>query len=332
MYNEIIDEIKSNLTGNKEKDKEFLKSQMVKYADSDYGQEIVLEIGRLMWDFLSDEEKSEFIKISDNENPIKDAFMEAKHYIDLHDLKTALNILDSFFKIFPFGFNDDKINEYHSFSNPIEEILFNEYIKTNKELRFIPPNQPYVELYYLYGFLLIEFSRFDEAENILDHAIKLNPVNSQILLERAEIFKFKEKWVSFLDYSQKALNVAYSSADLARSYRNLGFYYIESEDFELATALFNYSLSIEYSGTAFSELEYIKQLGHKNTIGESRMMELLESNNIQIGPNPIIFSILSQLIIEADLNKNNNALSYFYEIYYDLTGDEEVLKKMNNLP
>ena len=55
-------------------------------------------------------------------------------------------------------------------------------------------------------------------------------------------------------------------------------------------------------------------------------------NNIQIGPNPIIFSILSQLIIEADLNKNNNALSYFYEIYYDLTGDEEVLKKMNNLP
>ena len=37
MYNEIIDEIKSNLTGNKEKDKEFLKSQMVKYADSDYG-------------------------------------------------------------------------------------------------------------------------------------------------------------------------------------------------------------------------------------------------------------------------------------------------------
>ena len=118
MYNEIIDEIKSNLTGNKEKDKEFLKSQMVKYADSDYGQEIVLEIGRLMWDFLSDEEKSEFIKISDNENPIKDAFMEAKHYIDLHDLKTALNILDSFFKIFPFGFNDDKINEYHSFSNP----------------------------------------------------------------------------------------------------------------------------------------------------------------------------------------------------------------------
>ena len=120
MYNEIIDEIKSNLTGNKEKDKEFLKSQMVKYADSDYGQEIVLEIGRLMWDFLSDEEKSEFIKISDNENPIKDAFMEAKHYIDLHDLKTALNILDSFFKIFPFGFNDDKINEYHSFSNPID--------------------------------------------------------------------------------------------------------------------------------------------------------------------------------------------------------------------
>ena len=331
MYNEIIDNIKSNLTGNKEKDRIYLVSQMKSYANHEYGQEITREIGRLLWECLSDEEKEEFARIRQEENPVKDAFDEAMLCVQNQDLETALNKLDSFFKSFPFAFQDDKVNEYHSFSNPIEEILFMECIGTEKELRFIPNNQPYVDIHYLYGSLLIEFGRLDEGEIPLNYALKLNPVNSGILFERAEISKYKKDFDSFFDYTIKALKYAYSSQFLARSYRNLGFYYIEKEDFDLAVAALNYSLSVEFSPNAFSELEYVKSLGHKNTISEERMIELLKENNIQIGPNPLILKILTKLIMEAELNNNYNIALYFYNIAYDLTKDEEVLEKIKDI-
>lgn len=331
MYDEIIKEIKSNLTGNNEKDKAYLASQLREYADHEYGQEITREIGRMIWECLSDEEKEAFAQISEEENPVRDAFEESMYHYQNNDARTALDKLDSFFKSYPFSFRDDSVNEYHSFSNPLEEILFREYVGTDKELRFIPDNQPYVEIHHLYGFLLIEFNRLDEAERILDYAIKLNPVLTLTIFERAEIFKFKKEWDSFHEYTSMALKYAYSSSDLARAYRNLGFYFIEKNELELATALFNYSLSFEFSGNAFSELEYIKTLGRKNTISEERIMGLLEVNKIQMGPNPIIFNILAQLIMEAELNNRPNVAIYFYNILYDLTKDEEVLEKINEL-
>lgn len=331
MYDEIMKEIKSNLSGNPDKDRIYLVEQMENYKNHEYGQEIVRELARLMWDCLSDEEKEAFARASDEENYVKDAFDEAYYHVQNQDLETALNKLDSFFNSYSFGFQDDKVNEYHSFSNPIEEILFRECIGTDKEIRFIPPDKPYENIHYLYGSLLIEFGRLDDAEAPLDYALKLNPVNCGTLFERAEIFKSKKDFKSFLDYTIKALEFAYSSQSLARAYRNLGFYFIEKENFELATALFNYSLSIELNPMAFSELEYMKRLGQEYDIDEDRAIELLRENNIQIGPNPLIFNILAQLIIESEMNQNYGASLYFYNIYYDLTEDEEVLEKINDI-
>ena len=331
MYNYIINGIKSNLTGDKAQDKAYLIAQIKKFANTENGPEIVREISRLMWDCLTDEEKEEFSRVSASENPVKKAFDEAVYHMQNNKRDVALHSLDLFFKSYSFGFHDDNVNEYHSFSNPIEEILFNQYFKTDKQIRLIPDYNLYVEICHLYGFLLIEFGRFDDAEKVLDYAIKLNPVFVLTIFERAEIFKYKKDFDSFFKYSTDALKYSYSSSNLARAYRNLGFYYIEKEEFELATALFNYSLSYEYSPNAFSELEYIKSLGVKNTISEDKILTLLEKNNIQTGPNPIIFNILTQLIIQEGLNKNVSNQLFLYQIYYDLTKDEEILEKINEL-
>ena len=330
MYDDIINEIKSNLTGDKAHDKAYLAELIMKFGKAEQF-EIVHEIALMMWDCLSDEEKEEFARVSESENPVKNAFDEAVYHMQNNRRDLALHKLDLFFNSYSFGFEDDFINEYHSFSNPIEELLFNQYFKTDKEIRLIPNHESYVEICHLYGFLLIEFSRFDDAEKVLDYAIKLNPVFVLTILERAEIFKHKKDFDSFFKYSTDALKYSYSSSNIARSYRNLGFYYIEKEDFELATALFNYSLSYEYSPNAFSELEYIKSLGVKNTISEDKILTLLEKNNIQIGPNPLIFNILTQLIIQEGLNKNVSNELFLYQIYYDLTKDDEILEKINEL-
>ncbi|MBQ2635087.1 MAG: tetratricopeptide repeat protein [Methanobrevibacter sp.] len=189
MYKIIINEIKANLGGNKDLDRKYLSSQIDKYKDHPYNKEILKEISRLMWDCLSEEEKIEFIEISQNENPIMDILNDISYDIEQGEYKLALNKLDKFMETFQPPFEDDRVNEYHFFTNPLEEILFNTYIGAEKEVRFIPDNQPLLDLYYIYGFLLLETQKTDDAEEYLKKAIKINPVSSRIILELCEIYK-----------------------------------------------------------------------------------------------------------------------------------------------
>ncbi len=331
MYNQIIDEIKSNLSGNNESDREYLITQLDKYKDHEYAQEITREIGRMMWDLLSDEEKDQFAKTSEEENHAMDVLMQANDYLNNNDLRAALNLLDDFIKDFPLRYQDDKVNEYHSFENPLEEALFDKYIKCEKELRYIPDNQPLFDLFYMYGSLLLEFSRFEDAENALSYALKLNPVSTRAIYEISEIYKTRGDLDKFYDNTISALSYSYSSSDLARGYRNLGYYFIEKEDFELATALFNFSLSYDYNPMAFSEIEYIRSKGFDESVSDDRALELLEKNNIQTGPNPEIMNLLTNFVVNFEFMGYLNSAIFFYRIAYDLTGDEAIMDKIKSL-
>lgn len=65
MYEEIIKEIKTNLGENKDLNRKYLSTQIEKYKDHPYNKEIIREISRMMWDCLSDEEKDEYMEISE---------------------------------------------------------------------------------------------------------------------------------------------------------------------------------------------------------------------------------------------------------------------------
>lgn len=182
MYQKIIEDIKRNLSENKNLNRKYLISQIEIYKTHEYSTEIIKEISRMIWECLTPEEQDEFIRIVEEENPIKEILIEAEFYIQNNDYETALEKLDTFLKTHPKLYENDKINEYHSFSNPLEKLIFNEYICCKKELRFIPEDHPLEDLYYAYGFLLRDASRLEEAEIALKEALRLNPVSTKIIL------------------------------------------------------------------------------------------------------------------------------------------------------
>ncbi|MBQ6350851.1 MAG: hypothetical protein IJI42_07960, partial [Methanobrevibacter sp.] len=248
MYKKIIEEIKANLGENKDLNSKYLSAQIEKYSDHPYNKEIIREISRMMWDCLSDEEKEEFIEISEKENPIMDILNEVSQFIEVGDYEKALDKLDSFMKSFPGMFEDDKVSEYHSFTSPLEEILFRTYIGAEKEVRLIPDNVPLLDLYYIYGFLLFEKNQYEKAEESLKKAKKINPVSARIILELCEIYKIRTpSFNKFYIYTTEALRYSYYPQDLARCYRNLGYYYIEENKLDIAAALFKYSMNFELS-------------------------------------------------------------------------------------
>jgi tetratricopeptide (TPR) repeat protein len=332
MYNEIINEIKANLGENRDLNRKYLSAQIEKYKDHPYNKEIIREVSRMMWDCLSDEEKEEFIEISEKENPIMDILNEISEFLEVGDYKKALEILDEFMESFPGMFEDDKVSEYHSFTNPLEELLFRKYVGAEKEVRLIPDNKPLLDLYYIYGFLLLENNQLEEAEINLKKANKINPVSARVILELSEIYKkHTPNFNKFYMYTTDALTYSYYPNDIARCYRNLAYYYVEENKFNIAIALLKYSMSFEMNVMAYSELHYIETKGQNIDMTLEEAIEIIKDKNIQLGVNPFILETLNELAIEYENNKLFNQAIYFYELIFNLTNDEKISEKIKNI-
>ena len=332
MYNEIINKVKLNLGENKDLNRKYLVSQIEKYKNHPYNTEIIKELSRMLWDCLDDEEKMEFIEISENETPILDILEEIFPIIENGKYDDALDKLDKFMKNFQPPFEDDSINEYHYFTNQLEEDIFNEYIGAEKVVRYIPYNQPILDLYYIYGFLFLEAKDLENAEKYLKKALNINPVSARILLELSEIYRIKApNFNKFFIYTTQALKYAYYPQDIARCYRNLGQYYMEEMNLEVAAALYNYSMKYELNPLAYTKLQHIKSKGINSELSLEECLSLIESKKIQIDVNPFIIKRLDNLSNKYDKKQDLNKALYFYELQYDLTHDEIILQKIKNL-
>lgn len=331
MYHKVIEDIKRNLSENKDLNRKYLISQIEIYKTHEYSTEIIKEISRMIWKCLTPEEQEEFARIIDEENPVKEILIEAEFYIQNNDYEIALEKLDSFIKTHPKLYENDKINEYHSFSNPLEELIFNEFIGCEKELRIIPDDQPLEDLYYAYGFLLRDASRLDEAENILKEALQINPVSTKIILELCDIYKMRAPTFNkFYFYTMDALKYAYSGYELARIYRNLGFYYYEENNIELTIACYSHSLKFENDPFVVERIDQLKN-NYKIILTEDECMELMKDKHIKLGAHPFIIENLEKLAIEYEQDNLLNQALFFYRLLYSVKKEDETLNKIKQL-
>ena len=394
MTEEIINQIKRNLSGNPDLDRDYLVSQLDYYKNHESAYEIIKEISGLIWqslDFYHEENNEESKKT--NVSRILD---EVIPLIENRDKKTALEKLDNFMSHFedkyeneeihkesdfksnrsiteiqymryelnklsrsPKSYNlnqkksnrvnwrkDVKINkmnkandeeisvqkEYHSFLNPLEEILFYQYIGLEKELAYIPFNEPLFDLYYIYGTLLLENDDFAKAEEYLLKALRINPVSSKAILSLADIYKSKTRTYNrFFLYNVDALKFAYKNEDIARAYRNFGFFYVEENQLDIAAVFYDFSLNFDFNRQAFRELEYLKSRGINTEIDRKDAENVIESKKIQVGVNPFILDTLRIICVDLEIRKYYRGALYFYRILYDLTKDNHILGKINSI-
>ena len=394
MTEEIINQIKRNLSGNPDLDRDYLVSQLDYYKNHESAYEIIKEISGLIWqslDFYHEENNEESKKT--NVSRILD---EVIPLIENRDKKTALEKLDNFMSHFedkyeneeihkesdfksnrsiteiqymryelnklsrsPKSYNinqkksnrvnwrkDVKINkmnkdneeeisvqkESHSFLNPLEEILFYQYIGLEKELAYIPFNEPLFDLYYIYGTLLLENDDFAKAGEYLLKALRINPVSSKTILSLADIYKSKTRTYNrFFLYNVDALKFAYKNEDIARAYRNFGFFYVEENQLDIAAVFYDFSLNFDFNRQAFRELEYLKSRGINTEIDRKDAENVIESKKIQVGVNPFILDTLRIICVDLEIRKYYRGALYFYRILYDLTKDNHILGKINSI-
>ena len=129
----------------------------------------------------------------------------------------------------------------------------------------------------------------------------------------------------------EALKYAYSLKDIARAYRNIAYYYLEEYNLEVASVFYNYSLKFDYNVNAVKELGYIRARGMNTEINDEDAVKIITSKNIQVGVNPFIIDALETLSHYFESKGFYNSALYFYRIMYDLTKDNLIFTKINQL-
>lgn len=334
-YDEIMSEITHGLKGEASSDIPYLRAQMEKYKKHEMAQEILRACGRLMYNLIPVEEKEKFERIVGNDSKAIEATLEEIRFnMCKNDLATAMKLSEALVEKADRNpmFTNDSVSEYFTFYELFEEILYDIYNKPEKTLR--KAEFPFAAIYFQHGSLLFEQKRYLEARAALEKARRWNPANAKIAFEYIETYKQLGEIEKFAELTKETFKYAFRPDDLARCYRNLGYYFVEKELYEEAAGC--YFLSLQYDSEnkmAQSELYYIQTKAKKEftppTIDE--LNKYGAKYGFPIGADDDVLGIaVAHGDHFAEKGKNEVAV-YFLEIAYALTDDEEIKETIEQL-
>ena len=339
-YDEIMKNITDGLTGDWKKDKEYLDEQSKFYRTHDLATEILRGIGRLTSDILPPENLKEINRLFENVILGENAVIEEAEFQHMKkNYDKALMIIESFIKVIEPRengyklFQDDSVSEYHNFRNILEEAIYRKLNNPEKTIRNM--RRDFDRAYLVYGTLLFELKRYYEAEEALKKAIGINPINLEAWFELSEIIKIRQAWEKYLEVSKHCLKIAYTSKDVGRCYRNLGFYYVKMQSFDLAATLYDTGriFDPEILGVG-SELFNIQQVTGKPApiLAYEEVKKMYAENDIQYGPNITVLRLALEIGQQAVKEEHYGIAHFLYSVVYDLTGDKDAKDMIDRLP
>ena len=334
-FDTIMQEIAGGLTGDAKADISYLTEKMKEFKGHEMGQEIVRACGRLMYDLLPEDAKKEMSQAIDNDAAgIQAALEEVKFNIYKKEYDKALSLIEPLVKKadeYPM-FQDDRLSEYRIFDELYEELLYRFIYEPEKTLR--RAEFPFTEIYSLYGSLLVEMKRFDEARTALKKGLRWNPMHFTITSEYIETYKMTGDLDEFYRLTMDAFKIAIHPAQLARCYRNIGYYFIEKELYYEAQAC--YLLSLRYdpeSKQAQSELYVLNRVteGKMPDTSVEEIQGICDKYGFPFGGDDDVIGLAytyGKHFMEQD---EIEAAIYCFKIVYELTNDESVKKIIDRL-
>lgn len=177
------------------------------------------------------------------------------------------------------------------------------------------------EAYRLLAFMDVEEGKLENARKNIEKSFKYNPLNINTFFELVEVNKLEKNYDEMKEILDDLYPYILDSVNLARYYRNLGFYYTEKEEYELAFALYIISTHYSFSNIALDELLYIR-----NKMGDSSYMiekvdakNMLEKNNIPVGIYKKNILVLKELLQDKKIKDNRNYYKKLKADYEKLT-------------
>lgn len=220
------------------------------------------------------------------------------------------------------SYDNDSKTDYYNFNDVIDFVLYTRINKPSKNIKWI--GTPFSNAYNCLAYIYNEEKNYDEALKMVEKSIKWNPMSLYPLFEKCETYKMQNNWEEFKKITVSLYDKIYNASDLAHYYRNLGFYYIEMNDLNLAYALYLAAIKFEKNKSAYSEMLYINQQLNRDDyqMSSEEGLKLLNDNNIQFGIKQENLNRLTEIYSnEKELMKNPKVEMQLAERIYFLTKD-----------
>lgn len=326
-YVKIMQMISGGLSGDWKKDVHYLKTKAEEYENHPLALEVARAIGRLLYEVLPETEKEEFnLLFQKYVFYQKIVLAEVNSKIKEGDILGAERIV---LKVLPSDdlFIEDSVSIYMTFKTPLEYCYYLYKLKPHKEVRY--PTFPFNEVYESYAYILLEKLDMETALSIIEKGLTRNPLNTHLLFERAEIYKKKGDMTIFRRLTSDFLQYLYRRGDVARYFRNIGYYFVELKQWGAAVCAYMVSMWWEYSDKAAAQLHYIstqtETLPRKRNNAEC--LKYMEDQGINILPDPAWMHIALEIGGKAFEHKNMELAAYCYGVVADFTGDKNAKDK-----
>ena len=129
--------------------------------------------------------------------------------------------------------------------------------------------------------------------------------------------------MKYYNLTKKIYSKIYDINNLARYYRNLGYYYIEKKEWDLAKAVYLYSLKYQNSPVVTQEIAYIVQESKNDKLPDKdNLTKILKENNIPIFISKENMNIIKELKSELEKeDKLDSNVGKFIENLYKLNSN-----------
>lgn len=325
--NNIIEEIKSKLTGKKEEDVPYLHEELRKYQKEN-NFDIVLKIQLLLFNYLSKEEKEKLN--SDANNMLKEhknKYDSAMEYLNFGDIDRAQKILIELYDTYE---RVAKINgaNFYDFKEPVEHFIHFGSFATLRKAHIKKVPEPVVYYAYQIASIYLEKQDIKNAIDYLERALLFNPVCQYILQELIELYISINNFEQAFKYLKQSIKYAYTKKQLAFGYKKLGLYYRKSQQYDKAIASFAISdLYVDDIDNKIQIKEITNIVGQIKFNSADQLLSLFKEDDINYGPSKHVILTLNDFIEYARSSKDNKTLTYVAKIAYELT-DEEHYKEL----
>lgn len=242
----------------------------------------------------------------ENEELLK-LYKDANVLMNTHMLKEAKEKFEEYIKL-----SEEMYKDYpekcFAFNNMLEFVLFVNREKPNYTIKSIKSNVS--NAYTAIGAICFELKDFSEAKKQLNKAIEWNPYNISAKMELGEVYKIQRDMDNFFDVTLDTYKNIYNEIDLARFYRNLGYYFTEKKNWALAKATYLYSLDFENNMGVNNELNYIKNESNDSSLpNKDSLKSILSENKVPTYISKLNIETISGLYNELKKdNKHESAL------------------------
>ena len=323
--NEIKKSIRKQLTGDFEKDKQFLSDKSEEYMKEN-DEEGISAVIDLLSEIMPEEYQKSIMRIMYINGKRLD-----KVYADIieilkskQNLENALKLAEELYSKITEGFTESDTTKFVSLRNSFEDNLYQIVFKPEKTLNRTPFD--FSRMITAYGYILVEYREFEKAVEVLKKAIEYNPVDCGPKFELAEIYKLQKDKDKIIEITKETLKVASSPATIARCYTNLGYMCVDLKEYDDAVAFYYASILFYPYSAVKAELRNISMItGQRLTPpDDNAVQKTFEKYGIPYGPDKTVIEVSALLSQQSLMNNNTKDALIYLKILYGLTNDQQI--------